>query len=157
MPDRKVREADPRELHQKPPFEEPPQRPPGLESEMRNRPDHSEHTYQGYGRLRGKTIPTTMTSDRVKKFGKDTAIPKHERRKKARHGLRGELRGKQASAADAAGAAMGSFGLAAFGCIAWWWIPSMAPVLALAAALVAWFVVACLIWAVWKYHHRWTT
>ena len=59
MPDRNVMEADPRELHQKPPFEEPGQRPPGLESEMRNRPDHGEQTYQGSGRLRGKSALIT--------------------------------------------------------------------------------------------------
>jgi len=86
-----------------------------------------------------------------------TLIAKHERQKKAKRGLRGELRGKQAAGADAAGAAMGSFGLAAFGGVAWWCIPATVPALALAAALLAWMLVATLIWAVWKYHHRWTT
>ena len=51
--------ADPREIHQKPPFEEDRQAPPALDAEMKNRPDHGEQTYQGFGRLKGKVALIT--------------------------------------------------------------------------------------------------
>jgi hypothetical protein len=50
---------DPREQHAKPPFEEPPQQPPGKETELRNKPDHGEQSYRGSGRLEGKTALIT--------------------------------------------------------------------------------------------------
>lgn len=43
-----------------------------------------------------------------------TLIEKHERERKAKAGLEGGRRGKQAAALDAAGAALGSFGMMAF-------------------------------------------
>src|SRR5690349_15322275 len=49
-----TQKTDPREGHQKPPFEERRQAPPGTEGEMRNRPDHGEESYQGFGRMKGK-------------------------------------------------------------------------------------------------------
>lgn len=52
-------ETDPRELHVKPPFDEPGQKPPGLETAMRNKPDHGEESYRGYDRLRGKAALIT--------------------------------------------------------------------------------------------------
>jgi NAD(P)-dependent dehydrogenase (short-subunit alcohol dehydrogenase family) len=45
--------SDPKEGHAKPPFEEPHQGPPGLETEMRTKPDHGEESYRGFDRLRG--------------------------------------------------------------------------------------------------------
>jgi NAD(P)-dependent dehydrogenase (short-subunit alcohol dehydrogenase family) len=54
MPKQTETEIDPKELHQKPPFEEPQQKTPGIESEMRNQPDHGEQSYRGSGRLAGK-------------------------------------------------------------------------------------------------------
>jgi NAD(P)-dependent dehydrogenase (short-subunit alcohol dehydrogenase family) len=50
---------DPREMHPKPPFQEPPQQPPGSEAEMRNKPDHGETSYRGFGRLQGKSALIT--------------------------------------------------------------------------------------------------
>jgi hypothetical protein len=57
-----------------------------------------------------------------------TLIEKHERERKERAGVRGTRRGKEAAALDAAGAALGSFGLLAFGAAIWllahnlsWW------------------------------------
>src|ERR1043165_4113996 len=52
------------EVHSKnrrptPPFKEPPQSFPGLETKMRLRPDHGEESYRGYGRLTGKTALIT--------------------------------------------------------------------------------------------------
>jgi hypothetical protein len=49
-----VIEQHPRETHEKPPFDEPRQPPPGSEREMRTKPDHGEESYRGYDRLAGK-------------------------------------------------------------------------------------------------------
>ena len=48
-----------------------------------------------------------------------TLIEKHVRERKERAGLPGARRGKEAAALDAAGAILGSFGLAAFGLVIW--------------------------------------
>ena len=48
-----------------------------------------------------------------------TLIEKHVRQRKEKAGLPGARRGKEAAALDAAGAALGSFGLAAFGLVIW--------------------------------------
>jgi NAD(P)-dependent dehydrogenase (short-subunit alcohol dehydrogenase family) len=50
---------DPKEQGPKPPFEEQPQEPPGLESEMTPRPDYGADTYRGHGRLEGKAAVIT--------------------------------------------------------------------------------------------------
>ena len=67
-----------------------------------------------------------------------TLIEKHVRERKEKAGLPGARRGKEAAALDAAGAALGSFGLAAFGLVIWLMIvqsPAWALVLAVAAVL----------------------
>ncbi|HWF47076.1 MAG TPA: SDR family oxidoreductase [Bryobacteraceae bacterium] len=46
--------TDPRDAAPKPPFEEPRQSPPGLEQEMRTKPDHGEKSYRGTGKLLGR-------------------------------------------------------------------------------------------------------
>jgi NAD(P)-dependent dehydrogenase (short-subunit alcohol dehydrogenase family) len=51
--------ADPREGHAKPPYPEQQQDPPGLESEMRPRPDYGEDSYRGTGKLEGKVALVT--------------------------------------------------------------------------------------------------
>ena len=76
-----------------------------------------------------------------------TLIEKHVRERKERAGLPGARRGKEAAALDAAGAALGSLGLAAFGLVIWLMIMrSSARALVLAAA--SWFAVAMLAWQV---------
>ncbi len=50
---------DPKEKQPKPPFQEREQPTPGLEQEMRHRPDHGEESYRGHGRLIGKTALIT--------------------------------------------------------------------------------------------------
>jgi NAD(P)-dependent dehydrogenase (short-subunit alcohol dehydrogenase family) len=50
---------NPTELYPKPPLPEQQQAPPGLESEMRPRPDFGEDTYRGFGRLTGKSAIIT--------------------------------------------------------------------------------------------------
>jgi hypothetical protein len=76
-----------------------------------------------------------------------TLIEKHVRQRKEKAGLPGARRGKEAAALDAAGAALGSFGLAAFGLVIWLMIvPSSAWALILATA--SWLGVAMLAWQV---------
>ena len=76
-----------------------------------------------------------------------TLIEKHERERKERAGVRGARRGKEAAALDAAGAALGSFGLLVFGAAIWllahdfsWW--------ALPVASAAWCAVSVLLWSI---------
>jgi hypothetical protein len=65
-------------------------------------------------------------------------IEKHVRERKEKAGLPGARRGKEAAALDAAGAALGSFGLTAFGLVIWLMTaqsPAWALVLAAACSL----------------------
>lgn len=50
---------DPRNLEQKPPFDEKPQAHPGQTSEMRVKPDHGEDSYEGHGKLEGRVALVT--------------------------------------------------------------------------------------------------
>ncbi len=59
MPITTEKTSDPRERHDKPPFQEPRQQPPGHETQMRNKPDHGEDSYKGAGRLEGKNALIT--------------------------------------------------------------------------------------------------
>lgn len=74
-----------------------------------------------------------------------TLIEKHVRERKERAGLSGARRGKEAAALDAAGAALGSLALAAFGLVIWL-IMASCPALALFLATVVWIAVAVLSW-----------
>jgi Protein of unknown function (DUF3147) len=78
-----------------------------------------------------------------------TLIEKHVRERKEKAGLAGARRGKDAAALDAAGAVLGSFGLAAFALVVWLLI-EWAPSLALVLATVAWLAVAVFAW--WLRH-----
>src|SRR5690349_5490457 len=60
-----------------------------------------------------------------------TLIEKHEREKKEKHGLNGTQRARALVADDAAGAALGSLGLAAFAVCTWLLIPFHSVVLVL--------------------------
>jgi len=74
-----------------------------------------------------------------------TLIEKHERERKEKAGLSGVRRGKEAAALDAAGAVLGSVGLAAFAGVIWL-LTEQSPSLALALATAAWLAVAVLAW-----------
>ena len=76
-----------------------------------------------------------------------TLIEKHVRERKEKAGLAGGRRGKEAAALDAVGAALGSFGLAAFGLVIWLMIVS-SPAWALVLATAAWLGVAMFAWQV---------
>jgi Protein of unknown function (DUF3147) len=75
-----------------------------------------------------------------------TLIEKHEIQKKRRAGIDGRSRGRQAAALDAAGAAMGSFGLMLFGLTVWELLPPDHGWKILAFAIFVWFVTAVGIW-----------
>ena len=76
-----------------------------------------------------------------------TLIEKHVRERKEKAGLPGGWRGKEAAALDAVGAALGSFGLAAFGLVIRLMIVQ-SPASALVLAVASWLAVAMLAWQV---------
>src|ERR1700757_1981547 len=83
-----------------------------------------------------------------------TLIEKHERERKEKVGLRGTRRGKEAAALDAAGAALGSLGLLAFGAAIWLLAPRSGwPALLVGAA--AWFVVSVFLWSIRRWIWTW--
>lgn len=79
-----------------------------------------------------------------------TMIETHERRRKREKGMRGERRGREAAALDAAGAGWGSAGLAAFALIVWMGPLDMSFGITMAIASVGWAVVAILMWRLRK-------
>jgi uncharacterized protein DUF3147 len=74
-----------------------------------------------------------------------TLIEKHEIRRKREAGLAGERRGRNAAALDAAGAALGAFGMLAFA-IVFWILVERSVAGAFAGASVAWLVVSVAAW-----------
>jgi hypothetical protein len=76
-----------------------------------------------------------------------TLIEKHERERKEKAGLSGARRGKEAAALDAAGAVLGSLGLAAFAIVIWL-LTEQSASLALVLATAAWIAVAVFAWLV---------
>jgi len=79
-----------------------------------------------------------------------TLVEKHERESKKKNGLRGAIRGRQAAAADAAGAAMGSPGLIAFAYFICALIQDHSAPIAIAGATAVWALVAATVWWIWK-------
>ncbi|MBB4371850.1 Kef-type K+ transport system membrane component KefB [Bradyrhizobium sp. cir1] len=74
-----------------------------------------------------------------------TLIESHERRAKEKAGLDGRRRGQEAAALDAAGAALGSIGLAAFAAVFYVTVP-VSSVAAFIGAVFAWAVVSVSAW-----------
>ena len=74
-----------------------------------------------------------------------TLIEKHERERKEKNGLKGRDRGKNAASLDAAGAGLGSIGMAVFGALIWG-LAQYGPALSLALATVVWLAVAVVLW-----------
>lgn len=81
-----------------------------------------------------------------------TLIEKHEREKKQRLGLSGEVRGRKAAGLDTAGAELGSVGLAAFALLAWKQLPDHSPLWVLIEAAALWLVVSIALWWTRKRH-----
>jgi hypothetical protein len=82
-----------------------------------------------------------------------TLIEKHERERKQKRGLAGRRRGTDAAALDAAGAALGTFGLVAFGSVVWWLTSNLGGI-ALLVASIAWLLVAVVSWYLRPYVRR---
>lgn len=74
-----------------------------------------------------------------------TLIESHERRTKEKAGLSGRRRGQQAAALDAAGAGLGSLGLAGFAA-AFYALVATSVIGAFAAAILAWAAVSVSAW-----------
>lgn len=79
-----------------------------------------------------------------------TLIASHEKKRKARAGMGGAVRGRQAAALDAAGASLGGIALGAFAVILWFGLPSHSAVAMIATATLAWALISGLLWLVWK-------
>jgi hypothetical protein len=79
-----------------------------------------------------------------------TLVEKHERERKEQKGMGGMYRGRHAAGADAAGAAMGSFGLMAFAVIIWRLLPDHNSWLTIAAGTGLWAAVSAVVWSLWK-------
>lgn len=79
-----------------------------------------------------------------------TLIEKHEKQKKEEEGLHGTQRGRQAASVDAAGAALGSFGLLVFALYVWQFLPGHRVALVLMGATIAWVAVSVFVWYVRK-------
>jgi hypothetical protein len=77
-----------------------------------------------------------------------TFIEKSERKRKSARGMHGERRGRRAAGAEAAGAAIGSFGLMLFAAVVWGLAPAHSGVLTLVCGLAVWFIGACAAWYV---------
>lgn len=77
-----------------------------------------------------------------------TLIEKHEKERKERAGILQTVRGEQAAALDARGAAMGSVGLAGFALAVWKLAPIWNGPATLFAAFVVWLALSIVIWCV---------
>jgi len=66
--------------------------------------------------------------------------------KKQKAGIKSTIRGRQAAAVDAYGAAMGCLGLMCFAGVVWKLMPGRNPSMVLFAATAAWFGVSIWIW-----------
>lgn len=73
-------------------------------------------------------------------------VETHERKHKARVGLDGTGRGRTVAGIDAAGAAIGTMGLAAFAVICWLLLPHLSAAAVFALATFAWLVVSIALW-----------
>ena len=79
-----------------------------------------------------------------------TLVEKHERHEKEKVRLRGDIRGKQAASADAAGASIGSIGMLAFAILVWKLLPNHKPWVVLVVATLVWFLLSILSWKLRK-------
>lgn len=73
-------------------------------------------------------------------------VEAHERKRKARAGLDGTMRGRTVAGVDAAGAAMGCIGLAGFALVCWLCLPRLATIGVFLLATLVWFAAAILAW-----------
>jgi hypothetical protein len=81
-----------------------------------------------------------------------TLIASRERKKKARAGMDGTLRGRRAAALDAAGSVLGAVGLGAFAALTWWQLPRHSAAGVLSSAAGCWLLLSVGLWWVRKKH-----
>jgi hypothetical protein len=86
-----------------------------------------------------------------------TLVDKHEKEKKKRAGIPQTMRGHQVAGVDAAGAALGSLGLATFAFIIWKFLPIWSVAGVFIVATTAWLGVSCALWWLCKTHWRRST
>ena len=79
-----------------------------------------------------------------------TLIEKHEKQEKERLGLKGTKRAADAVSVDAAGAAIGTIGLACFALLVWKAIPNHTTWLVLLGAALLWMGLSFLLWQIRK-------
>lgn len=77
-----------------------------------------------------------------------TLIEKHETEKKHEVGKHGTASGRRKAGVDAAGAAIGCFGLAIFGFVVWKELPQSSLPLVLVEAVFAWLIGSVAVWLV---------
>src|SRR5579859_3106082 len=70
-----------------------------------------------------------------------TLVEKHEREKKRKAGIAETIRGRQAAALDAHGAALGTIGLFCFAIVVWQFLPARNATLVLFASLATWTII----------------
>jgi len=80
-----------------------------------------------------------------------TLVERHEADKKREQGLDGTGLARQAAGADAAGAALGTFGLMAFGAVVWTMAADYRAWIVLCAGSLAWMIVAASAWIIRKH------
>ncbi|MHC2335840.1 DUF3147 family protein [Bradyrhizobium sp. USDA 4454] len=78
-----------------------------------------------------------------------TLIEKHEIRRKRKANLHGERRGQEAASLDAIGAALGAIGMLAFA-VSFSWLVTDSVAAAFAVATLAWLLVSCATWLIWR-------
>jgi hypothetical protein len=79
-----------------------------------------------------------------------TLVEKHEKQKKNRAGLQGAVRGREAAALDAAGAALGCIGLAGFALVVWQLLGAYETWIVLGGAGLLWMGISGLCWRILK-------
>jgi hypothetical protein len=77
-------------------------------------------------------------------------VASHEKKHKARAGFDGTMRGRTVASVDAAGAAIGCIGLAAFAIVCWLCLPGMRTWLVFLLASLVWFLLSAGFWLLRK-------
>jgi hypothetical protein len=77
-------------------------------------------------------------------------VEAHEKKHKARVGLDGTNRGRTVAGLDAAGAALGCFGLAGFAITCWLCLPRLGTFAVFALATLVWVVLSVTVWLLRK-------
>lgn len=77
-------------------------------------------------------------------------VEAHEKKHKARVGLDGSMRGRVVAGLDAAGAALGCFGLAGFAAVCWLCLPRISTAAVFMVATLMWLVLAATAWLLRK-------